>query len=68
MNVVEQLAYFGKLEGMPANLAKRHALQWLEKLEMTPHLKKKQRNCQRKSTKIQLISAIYCIIRIHHTR
>ena len=42
MNVVEQLVYFGKLEGMPANLAKRHALQWLEKLEMTPHLKKKQ--------------------------
>lgn len=41
MNVVEQLVYFGKLEGMPANLAKRHALQWLEKLEMTPHLKKK---------------------------
>ncbi|PEU91791.1 ABC transporter ATP-binding protein [Bacillus cereus] len=59
MNVVEQLVYFGKLEGMPANLAKRHALQWLEKLEMTSHLKKKTEELSKgNQQKIQLISAI----------
>ncbi|MFB5090411.1 ATP-binding cassette domain-containing protein [Bacillus cereus] len=59
MNVVEQLVYFGKLEGMPANLAKRHALQWLEKLEMTPDLKKKTEELSKgNQQKIQLISAI----------
>ncbi|WP_267418532.1 ABC transporter ATP-binding protein [Bacillus sp. GC_Bacil_1] len=59
MNVVEQLVYFGKLEGMPANLAKRHALQWLEKLEMTPHLKKRTEELSKgNQQKIQLISAI----------
>ncbi|MBG9716104.1 ABC transporter ATP-binding protein [Bacillus cereus] len=59
MNVVEQLVYFGKLDGMPANLAKRHALQWLEKLEMTPHLKKKTEELSKgNQQKIQLISAI----------
>ncbi|MCI4058323.1 ATP-binding cassette domain-containing protein [Bacillus cereus] len=59
MNVVEQLVYFGKLEGMPANLAKRHALQWLEKLEMTPYLKKKTEELSKgNQQKIQLISAI----------
>ncbi|MGX5630954.1 ABC transporter ATP-binding protein [Bacillus thuringiensis] len=58
MNVVEQLVYFGKLEGMPANLAKRHALHWLEKLEMTPHLKKKTEELSKgNQQKIQLISA-----------
>lgn len=59
MNVVEQLVYLGKLEGMPANLAKRHALQWLEKLEMTPYLKKKTEELSKgNQQKIQLISAI----------
>ena len=59
MNVLEQLVYFGRLEGMPAKIAKKQALNWLEKLEMTSTIKKKTEELSKgNQQKIQLISAL----------
>ena len=59
MNVLEQLVYFGRLEGMPAKIAKNQALNWLEKLEMTSTIKKKTEELSKgNQQKIQLISAL----------
>lgn len=41
INVLEQLIYFGKLKGLSSNIAKKHSLDLLEKLEMTEYIKKK---------------------------
>ncbi|MGW6194460.1 ABC transporter ATP-binding protein [Bacillus cereus] len=59
MNIVDQLVYFGQLEGMTATAAKQSALKWIEKLEMKEYIKKKTEELSKgNQQKIQLIAAI----------
>mgnify|MGYP001221490750 CR=1 FL=1 len=59
MNVLEQLVYLSRLEGVPAKIAKKQALYWLERLDMTFAIKKKTEELSKgNQQKIQLISAI----------
>ncbi|MEC2078516.1 ABC transporter ATP-binding protein [Metabacillus fastidiosus] len=59
MNVLEQLVFLGRLEGLPAKFAKKYALEWLEKLEMTTFMKKRTEELSKgNQQKIQLISAL----------
>ncbi|MED4533754.1 ATP-binding cassette domain-containing protein [Metabacillus fastidiosus] len=59
MNVLEQLIFLGKLEGLPAKFARKHALDWLEKLEMTTFMKKRTEELSKgNQQKIQLISTL----------
>lgn len=59
MNMLEQLIYFGQLEGMQKNHAKKEALRWIEKLGMTQYLKKDTGDLSKgNQQKIQLIAAI----------
>ncbi|WP_338754917.1 ABC transporter ATP-binding protein [Bacillus sp. FJAT-52991] len=59
MNVVEQLVFLAKLEGVPSKIAKKQALNWLERLEMTPYIKKKTEELSKgNQQKVQLISCL----------
>ncbi|MDQ0216378.1 ABC-2 type transport system ATP-binding protein [Oikeobacillus pervagus] len=59
MNVVEQLVFLARLEGVPSKIAKRQALNWLERLEMTPYIKKKTEELSKgNQQKVQLISCL----------
>ncbi|MGE7635978.1 ABC transporter ATP-binding protein [Bacillus paramycoides] len=59
MNIVDQLVYFGQLEGMTATAAKQSALKWIEKLGMKEYIKKKTEELSKgNQQKIQLIAAI----------
>ncbi|MEI2319366.1 ABC transporter ATP-binding protein [Bacillus paramobilis] len=59
MNIVDQLIYFGQLEGMTATAAKQSALKWIEKLGMKEYIKKKTEELSKgNQQKIQLIAAI----------
>ncbi|MGG3805398.1 ABC transporter ATP-binding protein [Metabacillus fastidiosus] len=59
MNVLEQLIYLGRLEGVPSKIARKQALDWLEKLEMTSFIKKKTEELSKgNQQKIQLISTL----------
>ena len=40
MNVLDQLVYFGQLEGMKKNHARKEALKWIEELEINEYVKK----------------------------
>ena len=59
MNVLDQIIYFGMLEGMSKNEAKREALKWLEKLEISYAAKKRTEQLSKgNQQKVQLITAI----------
>ncbi|WP_100332408.1 ABC transporter ATP-binding protein [Bacillus xiapuensis] len=59
MNVVEQLVFLARLEGIPSKIAKKQALNWLERLEMTPYVKKKTEELSKgNQQKVQLISCL----------
>lgn len=59
MNVLEQIIYFGMLEGMSKNEAKREAIKWLEKLEISYAAKKRTEQLSKgNQQKVQLITAI----------
>ncbi|MFK4311039.1 ABC-2 type transport system ATP-binding protein [Bacillus sp. RC242] len=59
MNIVDQLVYFGQLEGMTATAAKQSTLKWIEKLGMKEYIKKKTEELSKgNQQKIQLIAAI----------
>lgn len=59
MNVVEQLVFLARLEGVPSKIAKKQALNWLERLEMTPYIKKKTEELSKgNQQKVQLISCL----------
>ncbi|MFC9541429.1 ABC transporter ATP-binding protein [Lysinibacillus sp. NPDC056959] len=59
MNVLDQIIYFGMLEGMRKNEAKREAIKWLEKLEISYAAKKRTEQLSKgNQQKVQLITAI----------
>ncbi len=59
MNVLDQIIYFGMLEGMDKKEAKREALKWLEKLEISYAAKKRTEQLSKgNQQKVQLITAI----------
>lgn len=59
MNVLDQIIYFGMLEGMSKNEAKREAIKWLEKLEISYAAKKRTEQLSKgNQQKVQLITAI----------
>lgn len=59
MNVLDQIIYFGMLEGMTKKDAKREALKWLEKLEISYAIKKRTEQLSKgNQQKVQLITAI----------
>ena len=59
MNVLDQIIYFGTLEGMTKKSAKKEALRWLEKLEISYAAKKRTEQLSKgNQQKVQLITAI----------
>lgn len=59
MNVLEQLIYLARLEGVPSKIAKQQALNWIERLDMTTTIKKKTEELSKgNQQKIQLISCL----------
>lgn len=59
MNVLDQIIYFGMLEGMDKKEAKKEALKWLEKLEISYAAKKRTEQLSKgNQQKVQLITAI----------
>ena len=59
MNVLDQIIYFGMLEGMSKKEAKREALRWLGKLEISYAAKKRTEQLSKgNQQKVQLITAI----------
>lgn len=59
MNVLDQIIYFGMLEGMNKKEAKREAIKWLEKLEISYAAKKRTEQLSKgNQQKVQLITAI----------
>ncbi|AOV08995.1 ABC transporter ATP-binding protein [Sporosarcina ureilytica] len=59
MNVLDQIIYFGTLEGMTKNNAKKEALIWLEKLDISHAAKKRTEQLSKgNQQKVQLITAI----------
>ncbi|APH06402.1 ABC transporter ATP-binding protein [Bacillus weihaiensis] len=59
MNVLEQLIYLARLEGVPTKIAKQQALNWIERLDMTTTIKKKTEELSKgNQQKIQLISCL----------
>ncbi|MFJ7755852.1 ABC transporter ATP-binding protein [Peribacillus muralis] len=59
MNMLDQLIYFGQLEGMKKIQAKREALRWIEELGISQYIKKDTGDLSKgNQQKIQLIAAI----------
>ncbi|MES1042744.1 ABC transporter ATP-binding protein [Peribacillus simplex] len=59
MNMLDQLVYFGQLEGMKKSHAKREALRWIEELGISQYIKKDTGDLSKgNQQKIQLIAAI----------
>ena len=59
MNVLDQIIYFGTLEGMTKKSAKKEALRWLEKLDISYAAKKRTEQLSKgNQQKVQLITAI----------
>ena len=59
MNVLDQIVYFGMLEGMDRKAAKKEALKWLDKLEISYAAKKRTEQLSKgNQQKVQLITAI----------
>lgn len=59
MNVLDQIIYFGTLEGMTKKSAKQEALRWLEKLDISYAAKKRTEQLSKgNQQKVQLITAI----------
>jgi ABC-2 type transport system ATP-binding protein len=59
MNMLDQLVYFGQLEGMTKSHAKQEALKWIEELGITHYIKKDTGDLSKgNQQKIQLITAI----------
>ncbi|MFJ8261807.1 ABC transporter ATP-binding protein [Rummeliibacillus sp. NPDC094406] len=59
MNMLDQLVYFGQLEGMKKSEAKNEALNWIEELGMSQYIKKNTGDLSKgNQQKIQLIAAI----------
>ena len=59
MNVLDQLVYFGQLEGMKKNHARKEALKWIEELEINEYVKKDTGELSKgNQQKVQLIAAI----------
>lgn len=59
MNVLDQLVYFGQLEGMKKSHARTEALKWIEELEISEYVKKDTGELSKgNQQKVQLIAAI----------
>lgn len=59
MNVLDQLIYFGQLEGMKKSHARNEALRWIEELEIGEYVKKDTGELSKgNQQKVQLIAAI----------
>ncbi|MBX0314680.1 ABC transporter ATP-binding protein [Planococcus glaciei] len=59
MNMLDQLVYFGQLEGMSKRAAKQEALKWIERLGISEYLKKDTGDLSKgNQQKIQLIAAL----------
>jgi ABC-2 type transport system ATP-binding protein len=59
MNMLDQLVYFGQLEGMTKSHARQEALKWIEELGITHYIKKDTGDLSKgNQQKIQLITAI----------
>lgn len=59
MNVLDQIIYFGTLEGMTKKNAKNEALRWLEKLDISYAAKKRTEQLSKgNQQKVQLITAL----------
>lgn len=59
MNMLDQLVYFGQLEGLKKSHAKREALRWIEELGISQYIKKDTGDLSKgNQQKIQLIAAI----------
>src|SRR5690606_30793689 len=59
MNMMDQLVYFGQLEGMSKRAAKQEAMKWIERLEISQYIKKDTGDLSKgNQQKIQLIAAL----------
>ncbi|TDL31977.1 ATP-binding cassette domain-containing protein [Jeotgalibacillus sp. S-D1] len=59
MNMLDQLIYFGQLEGMSKRAARQEALKWIERLGINEYIKKDTGDLSKgNQQKIQLIAAI----------
>ncbi|MGA9288727.1 MAG: ATP-binding cassette domain-containing protein [Anaerobacillus sp.] len=59
MNMLDQLIYFGRLEGMSKRAAKQEALKWIDRLGINEYIKKDTGDLSKgNQQKIQLIAAI----------
>jgi len=59
VNLLDQLIYFGKIKGMSGEDAKKEALNWLEKFELTSHLKSKVNKLSKgMQQKVQFMASI----------